>query len=307
MAGKSTNKRSTGTGSKGNSRRTVKNTGKRSGSRKKSSSDDTMKLLLVLVIAGIAIAMLLFRQKSGDNAEQAGGQATPVPTAPATPTETVPGPTKEPETTPTPIPTSAPTVTPEATPKPTETIPTPTPVAISPEDAIASIKQMVDTSVYEIELLNDHLSIEDNEYYQFLITESGRDLEPFLIVDKGTGSIWCYDVSGKVSECRKFPLDDASSTGNTGISSNGTITAEQAYDVLCTYSKEKLGLAKEVTEYTPEYDSTLTLVKGMNCYRINLTEVLNGKVRNRGEFYISIDGKQCFCIDNDLGEFIPIQ
>ena len=57
MAEKSANKRISGTGDKSNSRSTARHTGKRSGNRKKKSSDDTMKLLLVLIIAGIAIAI----------------------------------------------------------------------------------------------------------------------------------------------------------------------------------------------------------------------------------------------------------
>lgn len=313
MAGKTTNKRNSRAGSKNTSRSTAKYTENRTGSsgKKKNSSNDTMKLLLVLVVAGIAIAILILNQKDGESVEQTGGKGTPAPTAWVTPPEegtatTVPVITPEPTPQPTltPEPTKAPELT--LTPEPTEQVPTPTPVAIAPEDARASIEQIVNASRYKIELLNDHLGIENREYYQFCISENGRELEPFLVVDKGNGSVWCYDASGKLSECRKFPLDDVGSAGNEEQSSDGTITAKKAYEVLCTYSKEKLGLAKEVKEYTPEYDSTLTLVKGVNCYRITLTEFSGGKNRNRGEFYISTDGKQCFSMDNDLGEFVPI-
>lgn len=281
---------------------------------KKKTSNDMMKLLLVLILvaAGIAIVVLIFKQKDGESVEQTGKPGIPTPTESVSPTlSTAPiDPVVTPETTPQPTQapavTDTPETTPSLTPEPTEGVPSPTPVAIAPEDARASIEQIVNTSRYKIELINDHLGIENGEYYQFCVSENGRALEPFLVVDKGNGSVWCYDASGKLSECRKFPLDDAASAENTEQSSDGTITAKKAYEVLCTYPKEKLGLVKEVKEYTPEYDSTLTLVQGVNCYRITLTEFSGGKNRNRGEFYISTDGKQCFCFDNDLGTFVPI-
>ncbi len=307
--GRKTNKGTARSGSRSTSRSSEKNT--KSRGKKKNSSDDMMKLLLVLVVAGIAIAVIVLNQKDGENVGQTGNQGTPAPTVPGGPTGS-PAPTKpeatpEPTLWPTPTPevTREPEATPEPTPEPTEQIPTPTPVAITPEDARASIEQIVNTSRYKIELLNDHLGIENREYYQFCVSENGRAIEPFLVVDKSSGSVWCYDASGKLSECRKFPLDDVGNADGQEAS-DGTISAKKAYEVLCTYPKEKLGLSKEVKEYTPEYDDTLTLVKGVNCYRITLMEFSGGKDRNRGEFYISTDGKQCFCIDNDLGEFVPI-
>ena len=82
------------------------------------------------------------------------------------------------------------------------------------------------------------------------------------------------------------------------------ISEEEAYEVLCTYSKESLNIAKDVREYDAEYDDELTLVNGVDCYRINLSEFSNGKVRNRGEFYVSVDGTKCYYIDSDTNEFI---
>ena len=82
------------------------------------------------------------------------------------------------------------------------------------------------------------------------------------------------------------------------------LTAKEAYEVLCTYSKESLKIAKNVTEYNAEYGDELTLIDGNQCYRINLSEVSGGKVRNRGEFYISVDGTKCYYIDSDTNEFI---
>ena len=61
---------------------------------------------------------------------------------------------------------------------------------------------------------------------------------------------------------------------------------------------------KEVSAYDAEYGNELTLIDGVNCYRINLSEVTGGKVRNRGEFYISVDGEKCYYIDSETNEFI---
>lgn len=296
MAG-SSNKNKRTAGSKNVTR---KNTGTRRKSTKK--SDDTMKLLLVLVIAVIAIAIVFFMQKGEDT--PTGGQATVTPGLTATPEP------EKPEATPTGE--AEPTLPekPDVTPGPVPTEGAELPAKISPEEARELLAEVVDTGIYKLELLNDHLAIDGAGFYQFSVSENGTDLTPLLIVDKVDGTIWCYDGLGGIEEFEKFPVDNSEDNTGTevpGPSTEDGITAEQAYDVLCSYSKEKLGLAKEVREYTPEYDSTLTLVKGVNCYRINLTEVSNGKVRNRGEFYISIDGKQCFFIDSNLNDFVPVE
>ena len=46
------------------------------------------------------------------------------------------------------------------------------------------------------------------------------------------------------------------------------------------------------------------MIDGVDCFRINLSEFSNGKVRNRGEFYVSVDGTKCYYIDSDTNEFI---
>lgn len=298
-----------------NSQKSSSNKKGRSG-KKDNKPGDTSKYALVLVIAGIAITLLVILQNRGENSgntaispsaaagiSPTAAETSVTPTAPAK-TEDKITPTQAPSTAPTksePEPTKAAAVTVTATPTPGLTS-----AVVSREDADASIRQLVDTTRYQIELVSEQLRVEGNEYYQYCIRENETALTPYLVVDKVSGGIWCYDALGTLSECHKFPLDN---TGNTGQSQGGNarITPDQAYAILCTYSKEKLGLSKEAAEYTPEYDSTVTLIQGMDCYRFNLTEMAGGKIRNRGEFYISVDGTKCFGIDNDLGEFIPIQ
>ncbi len=86
----------------------------------------------------------------------------------------------------------------------------------------------------------------------------------------------------------------------------GNLSAEQAYRVLCGYSKEVLNIDKEVTEYDHSYDSVTTFIDGKDCYRFTLTEFVNGRDRNRGDFYISVDGKNCYVQDVETGTFVPL-
>lgn len=302
--------RSTDSGNKGNTARR----GSSARKRKKNTSEDIIKFLLVLIVAGIAITLIIFSQTK--KPVETGGTPTGVPSPSAAPTDIVaeitPGETQQPTITVTPNPEVTQPANPTVTTEP-ENSPTPTepPVSgLSAEDAAAKIDQVVDRSVYTVQLLNDHLNIDGRDYYHFCISQNSKDLDPFLIVDKQDGTIHCYSFQGVLSDFVKFPLDEVSNQdpneGGENQTAEGNITVEQAYNVLCTYPKERLGLAKNVSEYDAEYDSVLTLIKGSNCYRINLTEVSGGKVRNRGEYYISVDGTECFTIDNDLNDFVLI-
>lgn len=291
--------------------------------KKKNSSDDTMKFLLVLVIAGIAIALIFF-SRSKD--EPAGNTitGTPAPTAsadntgvtdPATePTEqptqapdvsgNTPAPTAAPQETEAPEPTEAPTATPTPTPTNTPT-PTPTPV-LNAAEAEKVVTEKVDTGIYSVQLINDSLQVGNGNYYQFGAIKDQEFVYPFLVVSKADGSLHFYDsTEGTVFDFTKFPLKaEATPTPVPTPTPSGVLTAKEAYEVLCTYSKDALHIAKEVVEYDAEYGDELTLIDGVDCYRINLSEFSNGKVRNRGEFYVSVDGTKCYYIDSNTNEFV---
>jgi len=232
-------------------------------------------------------------------------------------TEPTAEPTKEPaqqqqpENTvaPTEVPTQAvePTAAPTATPTPTST-PTPTPV-LSVTEAEKAVKDKVDTSVYDVQLVNENLVVGNTGYYQFGAIKNQEFVSPFLVVSKADGSLHFYDsTEGTVYDFTKFPVKaEATPTPVPTPEPVGILTAKEAYEVLCTYSKESLHIAKDVKEYDAEYDEELTLIDGVDCYRINLSEFSNGKVRNRGEFYISVDGTKCYYIDSDTNEFIQAE
>ncbi|MBO5351778.1 MAG: hypothetical protein J6A77_00610 [Lachnospiraceae bacterium] len=311
---KSTQNKTGKSSSSGNSR-------SRSGRKSKNSSDDTLKFLLVLVIAGIAIALIFFSQ---DKEEQTGNvlTGTPAPTNAAVtqavqPTE-APQPTRAQEqNTPVPTPTSAPVEEPTSTPEPTATstpaptaTPTPTPTpALSAAEAEELVHSKVDTSVYSIQLVSESLRVGNGSYYQFGAIANQEFVYPFLVVDKATGELSCYDSTAEtVFDFTTFPIKgEATPTPVPTKAPEGRLTAEEAYQVLCTYSRESLHIAKAVSEYDAEYGSELTLIDGVDCYRINLSEFSNGKVRNRGEFYVSVDGTKCFYIDSNTNEFIKAE
>lgn len=290
--------------------------------KKKNSSDDTMKFLLVLVIAGIAIALLVFMQKKEENGGNTEGTNTPTQTQAPSATDRAPTPTGATQVTRTPeptktqaptataVPTKAPTVAPQETPEPTEEPePTPNVDVLSAEDAQNLVKASV-KGTYSVSLMNDHLWVGTSEYYQFyVLDENGQLLYPFLVVDKAEGSLHCYDAAmNEISGFTTFPAEG----GNAGVTQTPeeqeTISADEAYEVLCTYPKESLGLTKDVVQYDAEYGSELTLINRNNCYRINLFEISDGgKVSNYGEFYISVDGAKCYYIDSETNEFVLIQ
>ena len=273
--------------------------------RKKKNSLNSKKILAVAGVAGIAAVTIAC---IGGNKSDLDVSVTNTPT----PTQQIQL-TFTPEPTLTVAPTDAvlltPTIEPtkevEPTKEPTLT-PTPTP-AISIDQAFDIVEDKVNN--YNIQLINDHLRIGNHEYYQFGAIEKQEFLYPFLVVDKSDGIVYFYDSNDQtVFDFTIFPIVQQSLATPTPTKvEKKELTAKEAYEVLCTYSKENLKIAKEVTAYDAEYGNELTLIDGNQCYRINLSEVSGGKVRNRGEFYISVDGTKCYYIDSDTNEFILAQ
>lgn len=274
--------------------------------KKKKNSLDGKKILAVAGIAGVAAVTIACM---GGNKEDSDVSVTntPIPTQEIQVTLT-----PEPEATLTVAPTDAalltPTIEPTKEGEPTKEAtltPTPTPTpAVSVDQAFDIIENKV--SNYNVQLINDHLRIGNHEYYQFGAIEKQEFLYPFLVVDKMDGVVYFYDSNDQtVFDFTTFPIvQQATATPTPTKVEKKELTAKEAYEVLCTYSKENLKIAKDVVAYDAEYGDELTLIEGNQCYRINLSEVSGGKVRNRGEFYISVDGTKCYYIDSDTNEFI---
>ncbi len=274
-----------------------KTSGKKSNeknNRKESQGPDLLTIIVVLV-AVVLVVVLLSKYKE----EQEGGE-TMQPTGAVT--ATVAPDTPTPEATPDGRP-DTPHLTQSVTPVPTNTPAPPTPteeLVLSQAEAEAIVKGIVRLETYSIELLDDHLMIDGAEYYSFCINdENGAGLEPLLIVEKKTGNLLCYDMTGVVAAIDKFPLDKTE-TGNEGAK---TLTAEEAKQLLLQYSGERLGLAKETASYEMTVDDWTTNADGVECYGVNFFENVGGKQRFRGTFYVALDGSAVFGKDDITGEF----
>ena len=296
---------------------TTRQSQRKSKEKKKKISSNSKKILTLAGIAGVAAVTVACMGTNKDKSDIT-ITSTPIPTQEVSFTPTV-----EPTFTimPTESANATPTVELQATEVPQETqipqtteIPqvteTPTPIptpAVDVEQALKLVKDKIDTK-YSVQLINDHLRLGNHEYYQFGVIENQEFLYPFFVVDKFEGIVYFYDSSDQtVFDFTRFPIvQQVTSTPTPTKAEKKELTSKEAYDVLCTYSKESLKIAKEVVEYNAEYGDELTLIDGNQCYRINLSEVSGGKVRNRGEFYISVDGIKCYYIDNDTNEFILV-
>lgn len=274
-------------------------TGTKKRKKKKNEGPDLLTIVVVLVAIVLVVVLLVNYNKDKEGEEQP--TATPGITITETPGTPTVGASQEQDVTP--QPTVAPMATPEATKTPEiDVTPTEVPM-LSVEEAKAILRKNIDLEedTYSIELLDDHLMIDGEEYYNFCINDTnGNAMEPLLIVEKKEGTLLCYDYTGVVSQFSKFPLD------KTEIGGAGTtvITMEEAKKVLVRYSKEALGLANEPSSYAMTVDDWTTMINGMECYGINLFETSDGKQRFRGVYYVTLDGSAVYSEDGVTGDFI---
>lgn len=292
----------------------AKKTTSRGKTKKKSTTSSDWLIKLLLVVGVIAIVALLIGFYKQDKEKETGGipSSTPTPTVAPTLTMTpvvqldanvsvTPVPTAEAEPTKAVTATQAPTQTPTKAPTPTEELVK----QITAAEALTVLRKEIDETTYTISMLNDHLMLGDGkEYYMFCISDATGDLEPLLLVEKETGVIKCYTLEGVLSDFSGFPLDKVETPEKLTTSE---ISKEKALELLKTVSKEKLGLAKELSEYDEvTYDDWTTMVNGNACYSLNVFELSNGKMRLRGTYYVSLDGSKLYKLDGETNEFIPL-
>ncbi|MCH5273713.1 MAG: hypothetical protein J1E35_08565 [Lachnospiraceae bacterium] len=269
-----------------------------------SGGPDILTVVIVLVAVVLVIVLLINynKGKNGDKEPTNVPSGTPSAAATGTPGGNTPGgdtPTGQPTQEP-PVPTVGPTAT--QAPSGGNTTPTPTEKpGFSAKEAENIVRKQIDEAEYTIELLDDHLMIDGVEYYSFCVNDkNGEAMEPLLIVEKTEGTLLCYDFSGVVSQFSKFPLDKT----ETGSSGMDVISEEQAKTLLLGYSKEALGLAKEVSSYETEVDYWTTIAAGKECYGINLFETVDGKKRFCGTYYVALDGSAVYSKDDVTQDFI---
>lgn len=70
------------------------------------------------------------------------------------------------------------------------------------KEALNAVKQTinVDYTKYKIDLINSNLSYEGQDYYQFQISDDKAAIEPYLIVSKENGAVYCYYSNQTVTE-----------------------------------------------------------------------------------------------------------
>lgn len=289
---------------------------------RKKNQQDGIKFAIIVVIALILLLAIYIISKAskenGNNEPAPSATPTTIVLLTETPTPEV-KPTEPQKVTATPEPAAEPT---GAVVVPTEAIPltgvpvgtqvpfTPTPTiapSVSESDAKAALEKKIDKNTYSLSLVNDHLNVDGTDFFMYAVYDkkSGKAFSSFVIVSKQSGKIYYYD-NGSISDFGKFPPDDAVVKDPSQQTGKG-ITADQAYELLCTMDKDSLMLAKAPSEYTPEYDKDpLVNIEGKNCYQIYFIEVTNGKRVTRGEFFISEDGLDCYFFDYDTETFKPI-
>ena len=197
-------------------------------------------------------------------------------------------------TTPLPTPvamTPAPGITLTPTPEVTVT-PTPTNAPLdelSEEEAQKLVLAKLDTSKYSVGLSDDHLNIDGETYYVYVVSDSNGTMEPAIIVNKKSGTLYCYDVDGNVTAFTKFPLDNVESVDQN----EDTITEAEALELLKKMKKEKLGLVNNLSHYNVVADSWTTVIAGDESYCFNVFE---GLAENQlvGRYYVSTSGENIY-------------
>lgn len=273
--------------------------------RKRSSrskrKNKKVNLAIAATIGITCIGMFVFNKTfndKSDKAEETNGNQVVTQAVTGSPTGGV-SPTDKPVTVPTKVPV---TVTPEPTKKVEEVTPTP---KISESKATELVKDAVNDNKYEVNLYNDTIIIDDDEYFEFHILQDGKITGPAILVAKEDGALFYYDESGVVTPFTKFPLDKVESVEESD-NSDGLITDEEAIKKAKALSKDELGLSKELKDYTIEVDSWTTVVNGESSYCLNVfDETSNGK-QLVGVFYVSEDGGHVYKLNEETQEFIQI-
>lgn len=209
-------------------------------------------------------------------------------------------------TTPLPTPvamTPAPGITLSPTPEVTVTpTPTKTPLGdLSEEEAQKLVLAKLDTSKYSVGLSDDHLNIDGESYYVYVVSDSNGPMEPAIIVNKKSGTLYSYDVDGNVTAFTKFPLDNVESVDQN----EDTITEAEALELLKKVKKDKLGLVNTLSHYNVVADSWTTVVAGEECYCFNVFE---GRAENQlvGMYYVSVSGENIYRFEEESSDFTKI-
>ena len=153
---------------------------------------------------------------------------------------------------------------------------------------------------FSIELLDDHLYIDGDEYYSFCINDVfGKSYEPLLLVNKETGEISCYSDGG-VSVFTKFPLDKTEEK----TENPGTADSSWAEEQLKVCGAERLSLSHDISEYVFKADEWTSMIQGKECFGVDCFLLDNGTERYCGTYYVETGNGFIYSINDETGECI---
>lgn len=264
---------------------------KRSRRNKKSSrkSYTLVAIIGIVCVGAIVVASVLHNNKvkQTDGTDLVTPSVTTEPTIGVTVTPT-PEVTVKPAVSPTPEVTGEATVT-EA-PKVTEA------------EALKLVTDAIADNQYTVVLKKEPLSIEGKEYYAYVISKDGVEINPEIIVLKENGTLYYYDNAGVISAFTKFPLDKV----ETATPEGEEISKDAAIERVAKLSKKVLGLSKDLKDYIVEVDEWPTTVNGENTYCLNVFDKMDNGQQLVGIYYVSLDGKDVYNLNDETQEFILI-
>lgn len=203
------------------------------------------------------------------------------------------------------------TSTPVPTEIPADLISTPTPVP-EPEyedasDALYSMSiaecekvlSKITGTGYSFKVTEKEADIDGTVYCVFEVSDLNGAITPYMAVDREDGAV-AYYSDGKLYDFTAFPPDNAE------VPDSDTETKDEASDYLSGFSKEQLGLPKELDEYALSQDEWTSVIDGNECYCINVFEKSGANGILTAVYYVSVDMTEVYRLDED-GNFAEVK
>ncbi|WMJ89858.1 hypothetical protein [Anaerocolumna sp. MB42-C2] len=176
---------------------------------------------------------------------------------------------------------------------------------ISEKEALKNIQDIVGERGYNFELLDNNLTIDDETYYLYQVSDSIGPFKPGVLVNKITGELFCYYSDGSIAAFSEHPLYvDPDITEQTGAD---VISQQDALDRLRGIQAKDLGLPKELSEYSIDFDGWTTNVNDVECYGINVYAESEKQMTVIGQFYVALDGSSMFKYDSEADDIVAIK
>lgn len=117
-----------------------------------------------------------------------------------------------------------------------------------------------------------------------------------------------------MNEIRSAQYENSTFSFNTVPDSNisskevqDPITQEQATSKLETFSKDKLDLPGEISQYDLQIEEMTQQVNHVDCYMIHAFSNTGTLKKSVGDYAVAVDGSIVFKIDVDTGNYIVVK